>query len=131
MAEPRIVPGGDDEAASLSGAVLFGILWDELVDLLGTQATAAIMRRALHRAVVSERALSGLTITRLDREYGYVVPPSFGNSIGPPAALCELLEELRPLLLELTGQVAIHHLERIPALRNWRTVAPLGPQEPR
>ena len=131
MADPRTGPGDDDAASKLTGAVLFGILWDELVDLLGTQATAAIMRRALHRAVVSARDLSGLTITRLDREYGYIVPRSFDGTTGPPAALCELLDELRPLLVELTGQVAAHHIERIPALRNWRTVAPLGPQEPR
>lgn len=125
MTDLRIVKA-DDAAATLSGAVLFGILWDELVDLIGTAATAALLRRALRRAVPHSGELAGLAITRLEREYGYVVPQAFTLAKGPPAALCELLEELRPLLVEMTGQVALRHLDQVPELRNW-SPAPTQP----
>lgn len=118
MGDLRVVTG-DDAAASLSGTVLFGILWDELVDLLGSAATASLLRRALQRALARRSELSGLTIDLLDGEYGFVLPPAFATGRGPPAALCELLDELRPLLVELLGGVAVRHLDRNPALQGW------------
>ena len=120
MTDLRVVMD-DDVAATLSGAVLFGILWDELADLLGTAATAAVLRRALRRALPHNAALAELAITRVEHEYGYVVPQAFGLSKGPPRALCDLLDELRPLLVELTGQVALRRLDEVPELRNWRS----------
>jgi hypothetical protein len=105
--------------AAVSGAVLFKVLWDRLADMLGTTATAVLVNRAARRARTRSHELDGLTISRLDGQFGYVVPPSFARTRGPSIALASLLEELRPLLVELTGQVAVRHLEEAPALRGW------------
>ena len=43
------------------------------------------------------------------------------SDAGAPA-LTALLDELRPLLIELTGQVALRSLARIPELRAWAAV---------
>jgi hypothetical protein len=39
-------------------------------------------------------------------------------------SLRDLLDELRPLLVELTGQVALLRLDRVPELRAWATTSP-------
>lgn len=119
----KIVQDGD-AAAGLSGAGLFAILWDELVDLLGTAATAALLSRAARRALPHNQELIGLIIARVDDEFGYEVPSSFGLTRGPPVALRDLVGELRPLLVELTGQVALRHLEQVPELRSWASASP-------
>jgi hypothetical protein len=126
MASLRVVKDGD-AAAGLSGAVLFKILWDELVDILGTTATAVVMERALRRARTASRELGGLTITRVDGQFSYAVPVAFVQAVGPSVALSSLVDELRPLLVELTGQVAVQHLGRVPELRGWAPPPP-GPQ---
>jgi hypothetical protein len=113
-----------DAAAALPSAVLLKILWDELVDLLGTTATAVVLDRAARRARTRNRELEGLTISRVEGHCGYVVPPALVRSKGPSAALSVLLDELRPLLVELTGQVAVRHLDKVPELRGWAS-APL------
>jgi len=125
MVRLRVVRNGD-AAAKLSGAVLFKILWDQLADILGTAATAVVLDRAARRAQTRSHELDGLTISRVDGQFGYVVPPSFARGRGPPVALQALLDELRPLLVELTGQVAVQHLEEAPALRGWSS-SPLSP----
>jgi len=124
--KPRIVRRGK-AATNLSGAALFAILWAELVDLVGTAATAVLMRRALRRALVHSihsRELRQLSIGRFDEEFRYVLPPSFNQAMGPPPALRHLADELRPLLEELTGEVAFRHLERVPELRLWMDASP-------
>lgn len=126
MASLKVVKEGD-AAAGLSGAVLFKILWDELVDILGTTATAVVMERALRRARTASRELGMLTVTRVDGQFGYAVPAAFVQSVGPSVALNSLVDELRPLLVELTGQVAVQLLGRVPELRGW-AAPPSGPQ---
>jgi hypothetical protein len=123
--KPRIVQRGES-ATSLSGAVLFGILWDELVDLVGSAGTAVLMRRALRRALLYSAELQELTIGRVDEEFRYVLPPSFNLTMGPSPALHHLADELRPLLAELTGEVALRHLGRVPELQVWMAAAPLA-----
>jgi hypothetical protein len=116
MTDLRIVHRGDGEAG-LSGTLLFGILWDALADLLGTSATAVLLRRAARRAAATAKELDALAIERVDEEFGYVVPQSFNEAAGPPVALRTLAAQLLPLLREATGEVAVRHLERIPQLR--------------
>lgn len=128
MASLRVVKEGD-VAAGLSGAVLFKILWDELIDILGTTATAVVMERALRRARAACLELGHLTITRVDGQFGYAVPADLVQAVGPSVALTTLVDKLRPLLVELTGQVAIRHLERVPELRGWARATP-GSQAP-
>jgi hypothetical protein len=110
--------------AKLSGSALFRKLWEALVDLLGCAATATILGRAARRALIRSPELGELSIARVDRAYGYVVPRSFDRGEGPPASWRDLLDELRPLLVELTGQVALIRLERVPELRAWATTSP-------
>jgi len=125
MRKLKLVDDGDG-ANGLSGAVLFGILWRELVVLLGTAASAALLRRALRRALPHSPELAQLTIERVDERYGYSVPPAFAQAVGPSPGLLRLVEELRPLLSELTGDMAQRHLERVPELRRWARAASQG-----
>jgi hypothetical protein len=118
MVKLRAVTEGD-AAAAVSGAGLFKILWDQLADMLGTATTAVVVNRAARRARNRSHELDGLTISRVDGDFGYVVPPSFAQVRGPSPALRDLYGELRPLLVELTGQVAVRHLEEAPELRGW------------
>ena len=124
MARLRTLEDGD-VAAALPSVVLLKILWDELSDILGTAATAVLVDRAARRARARSHELVGLTISRVDGQVGYVFPPSFVQARGPSPALRALLDELRPLLVELADQVAVRHLDRVPELRGW-TSAPLG-----
>ena len=99
-------------------ATLFTILWDGLADLLGTAATATLLRRAAKRAAIRSPELAGLAIERSGLAYRYSCPPAWNEpSSGVPPALRDLVGELRPLLIEMTGQVVIHHLEKILELR--------------
>jgi len=102
--------GPSDPAAGLSAAALFTILWESLSDVLGTAATATLLKRAARRAATRSPELSGLVIQREGLLYVYTVPPAWKDkSEGTPPALRELVIELRPILIELTGQVVIRH----------------------
>jgi hypothetical protein len=107
----------------LSNAEFFKMLWCELVELLGTAATAAIIRRAVHRALPRNQELGELTIARVDGEYRYSLPRSFDGVDGPTLPLCDLLDELRPLLQELTGKLVLRRFKRVPQLRAWADIA--------
>lgn len=107
-----------------SAAVVFAVLWSELADVLGTAATATLLRRALKRAAVSAPELAGLEIVRERFEYRYTVPAGWKDEPIPSAPLRTLVAELRPLLAELTGAVMVRRLDTHPSLR-WCSV----PQE--
>jgi len=115
---PRVV-GGGDASAGLSGAVLFRTLCITLAELIGSAATAALVGRAVRRAQPRSQELGELSIERVDGEYLYVVPRCFDREEGPPVALQELASELHPLLEEMTGEIALRHLARVPELRSW------------
>jgi hypothetical protein len=109
----------------LSAAALFAIVWDALADVLGTAATAAIVRRAAGRAAVDSPELVDLIIVREDLDYAYRLPRTWsGKTEGEPIVLRALCAEIGGLLLELTGTVVISRLEQIPALAalglSWR-----------
>jgi hypothetical protein len=112
-------PGGSGAPADLSAAALFNMLWESLAEVLGTAATATLLRRAARRALPRCAQLAELTIERENLEYRYTLPPAWGQAgkvLAP--ALNELVGELRALLIELTGPVVLHHLEQVPALRD-------------
>ena len=97
---------------------LFTILWDALVALLGTAATATLLKRAARRAVARSPELAELIIQRQGLVYTYACPTGWsGRSVDPPPALRELIGELRPLLIEMTGSLVIKHLEQFLELR--------------
>jgi hypothetical protein len=119
--EERSVPLTGDNGATdddLAAAVLFALLWEGLADVLGTAATAALVRRAARGAMLRYPELVALVVVRENLEYRYTVPSAWNQpSSSAPAALRELASELRPLLIELTGSVVVRHLARIPELR--------------
>jgi hypothetical protein len=118
-------PTGGAAGAELSVAALFTLLWEALADVLGTAATATLLRRAARRAAPRYPELSELAISREKLEYRYTLPPAWaGGAEGTPLALRELVAELRPLLVELTGPVVIRRLERIPELRKRGIIPP-------
>lgn len=118
-------PSGDATATERSAAILFKILWEALADVLGTAAAATLLRRATRRAAPRCPELAELGIERENLEYRYTLPSAWKDPAeGTPPALRELVTELRPILIEMTGQVVIRHLEQFLELREL-----LAPQE--
>jgi hypothetical protein len=116
---------GPTNAAELSGSDLFALLWHALADVLGTAAAATLLRRAAQRAMLAFPELSGLDITRAPLEYHYKVPAAWQQaSQAPPRALFELVRELWPLLVELTGSVVVSRLIRMAELSERGLVPP-------
>ena len=106
---------------------LFTILWDALADLLGPTATATLLKRAARRAVARSPELAELIIVRQGLAYTYTCPTGWsGRSVGTPPALRELIGELRPLLIEMTGPLVIKHLEQFRELRELLLLAAGG-----
>lgn len=104
---------------------LFTILWDALADLLGTAATAMLLKRAARRAAARSPELTELIIQLRGLVYTYTCPTGWsGRSVGPAPALRDLIGELRPLLIEMTGPLAIEHLEQFLELRELLLLAP-------
>jgi hypothetical protein len=108
-----------------SPAALFTQVWGALVDLLGSAATAALLRRAARRAVARAPELGELIIVRVDLDYHYTLPRAWADAAAGEAqhGLRHLMAELVPLLVELTGPVVLCHLAQIPELRE-RGVVP-------
>jgi hypothetical protein len=122
------MPGSNGDAGDheRTGARLFAQLWDTLADVLGTAATAALLRRSLKRAAARHTELLELEIYRHGFSYEYKVPESWtapGNE--SVAAVQDLARELWPILIERTGEVVVRRLARIPGLQ----AGPLSPSE--
>lgn len=136
--EPRRGNGDDVGAGTgLSAADLFKLLWDGLADVLGTAATAVLVRRAARRAAARNAELAELAITREKLEYRFTLPRAWTERANAAAAIAtadalalrELVGELRPLLVELTGPVVVRRLARIPELRE-RGIVPADEEQP-
>ena len=112
----------DDDSISSAGptsvgsaAFLFAGVWDALADILGTAATATLVRRAIREARAHSPTLEGLTITQENFEYRYELPTSWSaDSECAIAELRVLARQLTPLLSELTGPVVLHRLRSLP-----------------
>ena len=116
---------GFTAGAGASVSALFTVLWDALADLLGTAATATLLKRAARRASARSPELSKLAIERKDLGYRYTCPPAWSETLPSSlAALRDLVGELRPLLIEMTGQLVVRHLEQIVELRERGLFAP-------
>jgi hypothetical protein len=97
-----------------SGLALFSLLWDALAELLGSAAAATLVKRAARRAAVRSPELADLSIRRLGSTYTYSCPSGWSReSVATPPALLDLWDELRPLLVEMTGLFVIRRLEAI------------------
>jgi len=100
-----------------SAAELFDLLWESLADVVGTAATATLLRRAIKRA--ASQTPEPITVARNGLDYEYRLPETWkqpGNeeAIG---ALRVVAAELRVLLVELTGPVVVRRLGRLAAFR--------------
>lgn len=96
---------------------LFDVLWERLAVLLGTAATATLVRRAAKGAAPGTRPTVVVKHNTLD--YEYAVPESWRHA-GDVNALCslrDLSKELGVLLGRLTGTIVVDQLEREPRLR--------------
>ena len=104
----------ENEAPDCSPTLLFGALWETLDDIMGSAATATLVRRALKHASSRWPGLDGLSITRERFEYRYALPESWQREpdLGL-SALKGLTRELQPLLVELTGAVVLHRLRSV------------------
>lgn len=110
---------------SCDPTVLFELIWVALVDLLGSAATATLIRRSLKRAAARAPELAGISISRERFEYRYVLSSEWrDNATGALDGLRELGRELQPLLFELTGLVVLHRLRGMPDLERCRVFPP-------
>jgi hypothetical protein len=103
-----------------SAAGLFAVLWEDLADVLGTAATATLLRRAIKAAVSHAAWGEPVTVARNrlgDYEYRLPDPWKEPGNEEALAALRVLAAELRVLLVELTGPVVVSRLGRLDPLR--------------
>ena len=104
---------------SAAAAELFQRLWDEVVDLVGTAATAALVRRALKRASAKRPELAAIDLRREGLEYAWVFPAAWHDPARRDAVehLRRLVRDhLHPLFRELTGAVIARRLAMAPDL---------------
>jgi len=112
-----LVSRSDQDVAS--AAKLFDLLWESLADVVGTAATATLLRRAIKRASSQTSWPEPVTVARNGLDYEYRLPETWkqrGNeeAIG---ALRVVAAELRVLLVELTGPVVVRRLARLAPFR--------------
>jgi hypothetical protein len=102
-----------------TAAHLFGLLWRSLSDLLGSATTATLLRRSKNAVARRVTAAGQLVIDRDALEYRYTLPPSWSQPTGDGIeVICALVDELRPLLMELTGATILDQLDRIAGFRD-------------
>jgi len=102
-----------------SPAELFDLLWESLADVLGTAATATLLRRAIKRAASHTSWSEPVIVTKNGLDYEYRLPETWKQP-GSEAALGALrvvAAELRVLLVELTGPVVVRRLGRLAPFR--------------
>jgi nucleotide-binding universal stress UspA family protein len=88
-------------------------LWENLADLLGTAATATLLRRAIRRASADHAELPSVIVNSAIA-YTYELPDTWreANRPEPLNALRALARELGPLLVQLTGPVVVGRRQR-------------------
>jgi hypothetical protein len=111
------VSGNDQEAAS--AAELFDLLWESLADVLGTAATATLLRRSIKRASSQTSWSEPVIVARNGPDYEYRLPETWRQPGNEEAlsALRVVATELRRLLIELTGPVVVRRLVRLASFR--------------
>jgi len=102
-----------------SAAELFDLLWESLADVLGTAATATLLRRAIKRAASHTSWSDPVIVARKSLDYEYRLPETWRQPDNEEAlgALRVVAAELRVLLVELTGPVVVRRLERLAPFR--------------
>lgn len=112
----------DDRQSMLDGGAtralpssILTAVWESMAEVLGTAATATLLRRAAIRAADRMPELAQLEISRENLIRYYKVPDTWRTAAEPNAfrELEALLEELRPLLIRLTGQILVRRVDAI------------------
>ena len=100
-------------------AELFDLLWESLADVLGTAATATLVRRAIKRATSQTSWSEPVVVAKNGLDYEYRLPATWKQPGNEKAlgALRVVAAELRVLLVELTGPVVVRRLGRLASLR--------------
>jgi hypothetical protein len=108
-------PGGE------SAAELFDLLWGTLADVLGTAATATLLRRAIKQAAGRIAWSEPVVVARSGLDYTYRLPETWKQPGNDEAvdALRIVAAELKLLLIELTGPVVVARLGHLAPLRKW------------
>lgn len=101
------------EPSRHSSAELFDVVWRELSQVIGTTATAMLLRRAARNAA-NGAIEAEVTIVREGFEHRYTVPDAWHEHGGATDTVERIFRELRPLLVELTGPVLIRRLAMSP-----------------
>ena len=101
-----------------SAATLFDVLWESLADILGTAATATLLRRAIKRAAPETSSSEPITVARNGLDYEYYLPETWKQPGNEEAinVFRAVAAELRVLLVELTGPVVVRRLSRLAPL---------------
>lgn len=107
----------DERCAERTASELFAIVWKTVAEVIGTAATATLMRRSAKRATAAGAPLDGLLFERRGFDYAYSVPTAWA-AVGRDEihALRVLVRELTTLLQQLTGPVLVRRLEANPEL---------------
>jgi hypothetical protein len=102
-----------------SAAELFDLLWETLADVLGTAATATLLRRAIKQAASQTSWSEPVIVSRNGLDYQYRLPEAWKQRDNEKAlgALRVVAGELRVLLIELTGPVVVRRLGRLAPFR--------------
>ena len=102
-----------------SAAELFDLLWGSLADMLGTAATATLLRRAIKQAASQTSWSEPVVVIRNGLDYEYRLPETWKQPANEKAvsALRVVAAELRVLLVELTGPVVVRRLARLAPFR--------------
>jgi len=107
-----------DQGAT-SAAELFDLLWGSLADMLGTAATATLLRRAIKQAASQTSWSEPVVVVRNGLDYEYRLPETWKQPGNEEAvgALRVVAAEVRVLLMDLTGPVVVRQLGRLAAFR--------------
>jgi len=111
---------GNDQTGG-SAAELFELLWETLADVLGTAATATLLRRSIKQAAARTAWAEPVVVARHGLDYTYRLPETWKHPANDEAvdALRTIVAELRVLLVELTGPVVVARLGHLAPLRKW------------
>ncbi len=111
--------GNDHDGAP--AAELFDLLWETLADVLGTAATATLLRRAIKQTAARTAWSEPVIVARNGLDYTYRLPEAWKQPANDEAVdvLRIVAGELRVLLIELTGPVVVARLGQLAALRKW------------
>jgi hypothetical protein len=92
-----------------------------MANILGTGATATLLRRAIRKVAERRPDLKGLTIRKEALKYAFTIPDSWNEpQTTEMDALRDVTQALRPMLAELTGRVVLRQLEKLELLKEHR-----------